>query len=144
MIVDALLVEVGGQQMAVPQPVLREVVRVDAAAVTGFERNDVISHRGGVLPLLSLRRLFNLPDEASDVLHLLVVGSDASPTGLVVDRLLGLREIVVHPVTDPLIAMPGVGGATELGDGRVSLVLDSAALVRMARERREQPAPAVA
>jgi two-component system chemotaxis sensor kinase CheA len=60
--------------------------------------------------------------------------------GLVVDRLLGLREIVVHPVADPLVNMPGVAGATELGDGRVSLILDAAALVQLAHERRDHRA----
>ena len=62
--------------------------------------------------------------------------------GLVVDRLLGLREIVVHPVTDPLVSVPGVSGATELGDGRVCLILDTAALLRLAHERRA-PRPRV-
>jgi chemotaxis protein histidine kinase CheA len=49
--------------------------------------------------------------------------------------VLGLREIVVHPIADPLIAVPGVSGATELADGRVSLILDAAALVRGSRDR---------
>ncbi len=139
MIVDALLVEVGGQQLAVPQPVLREILRVEEEAVTEFENNAVTPYRGGVLPLVSLRRLFDLPAARRDVLYLLVVGSDAAPTGLVVDRLVGLREIVVHPVTDPLVAVPGVAGATETGDGRVSLVLDTAALVRLALESSGRP-----
>jgi two-component system chemotaxis sensor kinase CheA len=137
MIVDALLVEVGGQRMAVPQPALREVLQVDEAELTRFESNEVIAYRGGVLPLLSLRRLFGLPEAARRALYVLVVGSDASMTGLVVDRLVGLREIVVQPMADPLVAVPGIGGATELGDGRVNLILDAVALVRLARERRE-------
>jgi two-component system chemotaxis sensor kinase CheA len=57
--------------------------------------------------------------------------------GLRVDRLIGLREIVVHPVVDPLVAMPGVAGATDLGSGRVSLILDTAALLQMAEVQRE-------
>jgi two-component system chemotaxis sensor kinase CheA len=136
MIVDALLVEIGPHTMAVPQPALREILRVDADTPTRFEANAVIPYRGGVLPLLSLRREFALGDDERDPLYVLVVGSDAHPAGLTVDRVLGLREIVVHPVTDPLVAMPGIGGATELGDGRVCLILDPAALVREAQERR--------
>jgi len=66
-----------------------------------------------------------------------VVGSEAAPMELRVDRLLGLREIVVHPVADPLVAMPGVAGATDLGNGRVSLILDVAALLRLAEEQRD-------
>ena len=54
--------------------------------------------------------------------------------GLVVDGLVGLREIVVHSVSDPLVAVPGIAGATELADGRISLIMDVAALIRRARE----------
>ena len=65
------------------------------------------------------------------------MGSEPRLAGLLVERLFGLREIVVHPVPDPLVAVPGVAGATELGDGQVSLILDTAALLRMA----QAPAP---
>ncbi len=138
MIVDALLVEVGGQQMAVPQPALREILQVDASAVVRFERNEAIAYRDGMLPLVRLARLFGLAGAAPAAPYVLVVGTEAAPVGLAVDRLLGLREIVVHPVTDPLVAVPGVSGATELGDGRVSLILDPAAVLRLAEERRER------
>ena len=145
MIVDALLVEIGGQRMALPQPALREVLQVDAATITRLENNEVIAYRGGVLPLVSLRRLFGMPESSSSIVHLLVVGNDMQRVGLLVDRLLGLREIVVHPVLDPLVAVPGIAGATELGDGRVSLILDAATLVRLASERRPRAArPAAA
>jgi two-component system chemotaxis sensor kinase CheA len=43
---------------------------------------------------------------------------------------------VVQPVTDPLVALPGIAGATQLGDGRVSLILDPAALLRLAHAQR--------
>jgi two-component system chemotaxis sensor kinase CheA len=140
MILDALLVQIGDQQMAVPQQALREILQVDAATVVAFENNDVIPYRGGVLPLLGLARLFGIAQPRGAGFHALVVGSEAQPVGLVVDRLVGLREIVVHPVTDPLVALPGIAGATELGDGRVSLILDTAALLRMAQERRDRRA----
>ena len=136
MIVDALMVDVGGQELAVPQPALREVVKVERADIVRFENNDVIGYRGGVLPILSLARLFGFPDARRPSVFLLVVGTDSAPTGLLVDRLLGLREIVVQPVVDPLVAVDGISGATELGDGRVSLILDSAAVVRLAHEQR--------
>ena len=140
MIVDALLVDVGGQQMAVPQPALREILQVESAAVVPFENNDVVAYRSGVLPLVRLARLFGLPQERRPSVYVLVVGADSAPMGLVVDRLLGLREIVVHPVTDPLVAVPGIAGATELGDGRVSLILDAVAILRLASDEREERA----
>jgi len=137
MILDALLVDVGGQQMAVPQPALREVLRVEASQIVTFENNDVVRYRDGVLPIVSLARLFDFPEVQSAASYLLVVGSEAAPIGLRVDRLIGLREIVVHPVLDPLVAMPGVAGATDLGNGRVSLILDAAGILRLADEARE-------
>jgi two-component system chemotaxis sensor kinase CheA len=61
--------------------------------------------------------------------------------GILVDRLHGLREIVVQPVVDPLVAVPGIAGATQLGDGRVSLILDSAAVLRLAAMQRQRGEP---
>ena len=142
MILDALLVDVGGQQMAVPQPALREIVQVDVASIVPFENNAVVRYRDGVLPIIHLARVFGFPEVTATRCYLLVVGGEAAPMGLRVDRLLGLREIVVHPVADRLVAMPGVAGATDLGNGRVSLILDTAALLRMAEEQREERAAA--
>jgi two-component system chemotaxis sensor kinase CheA len=142
MILDALLVDVGGQQMAVPQPALREVIQADVASIVTFENNDVVRYRDGVLPIVHLARLFGFPASNAAKCYLLVVGSEASPMGLRVDRLIGLREIVVHPVADPLVAMPGVAGATDLGNGRVSLILDPVALLQLAEAQREARAAA--
>jgi len=59
----------------------------------------------------------------------------------VVDRVLGLREIVVRPLTDRLVKVPGIVGATELGDGQVVLILDAANLLRLARNTSEGRMP---
>jgi two-component system chemotaxis sensor kinase CheA len=141
MIADALILEIGDQAMAIPQVALREILPFDRSAVTQFENNEVLSYRGRVLPLVDLNVLFKFPSRAGAPRHVLIVGGDYHLAGLVVDRILGLREIVVHPVTDPLIAVPGVSGATELSDGRVGLILDAAALVRGTRDRHARTAP---
>jgi two-component system chemotaxis sensor kinase CheA len=57
-----------------------------------------------------------------------VLKSDRGSTGLVVDRIHGQREVVVRALNDPLVRVPVVAGATELGDGRPVLILDAAAL----------------
>lgn len=139
MIADALLVTVGDQSMAVPQLALREILRLDPASVTALQGNQVISYRGSVLPLVTLHRLFELSPPANARPHVLVVGSDTQLVGLVVDGLVGLREIVVHSVSDPLVAVPGIAGATELADGRISLIIDVAALIRRARDAAASP-----
>jgi two-component system chemotaxis sensor kinase CheA len=135
MITDALILEIGDQSMAIPQVSLREILPLEPGAVTRMENNSVLSYRGRVVPLVDLSEVFHLPSPPGARRHVLIVGNDFNLAGLIVDRVLGLREIVVHPIADPLIAVPGVSGATELADGRVSLILDAAALVRGSRER---------
>jgi len=70
-----------------------------------------------------------------DSFYALVTGEGAQAVGLVVDRVLGLREVVVRPLTDRLVKVPGIAGATELGDGKVVLILDVANLFRSARQK---------
>jgi len=68
-------------------------------------------------------------------LHAFVIGTGAAAVGLVVDRIVGQREIVVRSTVDPLLRVEGVAGATDLGDGRVVLILDAAAIARLVRQR---------
>lgn len=141
MIIDAVIVEVGRQYYAVPQLVLREILQIETSSVVTFESNEVIHYRGGVLPLLSLSPLFGLPDDQRPSRYVLVIGTATEPMGILVDRLHGLREIVVQPVVDPLVSVAGIAGATQLGDGKVSLILDSAAVLRLAAMQRQRGEP---
>ena len=136
LIADALIVSLGGQRFAVPQSSVREVFEVEAASVKAFENNEVLHHRGAVLPLIRLARLFGLPATAARTFHAFVVGSGLNAVGLAVDQVVGLREIVVRTTTDPLLQVTGIAGATELGDGRAVLILDPFGLVRASSEKR--------
>src|SRR6185436_9855232 len=71
----------------------------------------------------------------------LVIGTGLSAVGIVADRLLGQREIVVRSVNDPLLKVPAIAGATELGDGRAVLILDSNGLIQSARQRKDTGVP---
>lgn len=129
-IAEALIVALGEQRYAAPQSAVREVFAVEAAAIKRFENNEVIQHRDSVLPLVRLARRFGLPCDDRRAAHVLVVGNGLHRAGIVVDRILGQREIVVRAITDPLLQVQGISGATELGDGRVVLILDVGALMR--------------
>lgn len=65
----------------------------------------------------------------------LVSQTERGRVGLVIDRILGQRQIVVRSMRDPLIQVAGVIGATELGDGRPLLILDPLALARRSGQR---------
>jgi len=131
---DALIVRVGGQTFAVPLSAVREVFHVHEAQVTVLENNEIIAYRGGVLPLLRLERLFKLPQSSSDRHVVLVVGNGLAACGVVVERILDRREIVVRTLRDPLVQVVGISGATELGDGRVVLILNAAQLPNVPRQ----------
>jgi two-component system chemotaxis sensor kinase CheA len=137
-IADALIVVVGGQRFAIPQVAVRKVLEVAETAVTRFEDIEIIRDRDEIIPLIRLNQLFALPkvDDQRQRVLALIIGKDAYSAGLVVDRVLGIREIVVRAITDPLIRVPGISGATELGDGRAILILDGAELIAMRGKKR--------
>lgn len=136
-IADALVVTVAGHTFVAPQAAVREVVEVEPGAVVALENNQLLSHRGGVVPLVRLADLFGLGRPAGGFVAL-IVGDGGLALG--VDRVLGVREVVVRPLADPLVQVPGVSGATELGDGRAVLILDAAGLARHARSHRRPAA----
>ncbi|WP_437959850.1 chemotaxis protein CheW [Sorangium sp. So ce119] len=83
---------------------------------------ELIERRGEVVPLIDLGVLFDLgPLGAS---RALVVRRSGAPFAFGVTRVLGQQEVVVRPLEDPLVKVPGVSGSTDLGDGRPTLVLD--------------------
>lgn len=133
-ITDALIVEVSDQRFAVPQVAVREVLHSESDRFTLMENNELLRYHGGVIPLFRLARLFGVGSAPRTNCYTLVIGEGVNAVGLVVDRVLGLREVVVRPLTDRLVKVPGIAGATELGDGRVVLILDVSKLFRVARQ----------
>jgi two-component system chemotaxis sensor kinase CheA len=129
-ILEALIVTAGGQTFAVPLSVVREVIRVQADQINSIEQNELLPYRGGTLPMVRLARRFGLAESAADAGFAFIIGSGRGAVGIMVDRLVGKREIVVRPISDPLAQAVGVAAATELGDGQVVLILDAAALIR--------------
>jgi two-component system chemotaxis sensor kinase CheA len=133
-ITDAIIAHIGDQIFAVPQSAVREVVEVDASLLHAFEHNELMPYRGGTLAMVRLSDMFSMPLSPRPRYHAIVVGTGQTAIGLIVDRIAGQREVVVKTITDPLIRVDGVSGATELGDGRVVLILDVGALSRTRRQ----------
>ena len=134
-IADALIVTIGEHTFAVPQSAVREVVEVAASAVTAIEGHELVIHRGASLPVVRLSRVFGTTARATARMHGLIIGQGSSAVGLLVDRIAGHREIVVKTVSDPLIKVDGVVGVTELGDGRVVLIVDPGWVAQQVRRR---------
>ena len=140
-ITDALIAIVSGHTFAVPQSSVEEVIEIDASSVRRLERNEIVPYRGASLPLLRLSALFGLRGGRPSRLHAFVVGTGGDGVALAVDRIVGQREIVVRSMSDELLKVDGISGATELGDGRAVLILDPAALSRQGRAGRRRRRP---
>jgi two-component system chemotaxis sensor kinase CheA len=137
-IVPALTVECAGQRYAMPQVNLLELVSLDtermSKAIEDVGGAKVYRLRGALLPLIRLEEALELQRPA-DVelptnLVIAVLECDGRRFGLLVDRVLDTEEIVVKPLSGALKAIGAFAGATILGDGRVSLILDVQSLAR--------------
>ena len=141
-ITDALIGRVGAEAFAIPQGSVREVIEIAEADVRQLEENEVVPYRDGALPIIRLSRLFGIASTArTDRLHVFVLGHGSAAMGIAVDRIVGQREIVVRTLADALVRVDGVSGATDLGDGRVVLILDPAVLARLTNQRARRVIP---
>lgn len=139
-VAPALLVEAGRQTFAVPLSTVVGVVRLPVEAYRKLveDHGGDFDYGGTVYPiydlalLLSLAKRSHYPDD--EQMSLIVVRSGEENAALRVDRLLGNREVVVKSVGTLLNQVPGVFGATILGDGRVILILDIAPLAEKGAE----------
>jgi two-component system chemotaxis sensor kinase CheA len=139
-IIQALLLDAGGQIFALPLSFVSEVFDVadiDAGSVDGAP---VITLRDGrVVPLYRLDVLVGSHDDhtrqAEHGEHVLLVELAGQARALTVTRLLGRQEIVIKPLARMIRQIRGLGGATVLGDGSVALILDPRMLFSMGDER---------
>jgi two-component system chemotaxis sensor kinase CheA len=142
-IADVLLVSAADHVCAVPQGNVEEIVLLPATEIRLINQAEVGPYRGGLLPLVRLGSLFgDRPAETAE-LTVLVIQTERGACGLTVDRVQGQREVVIRPMNDPMLRVPGMAGATELGDGRPVLVLDTTTLQQAVLPRRAAPRTAI-
>ncbi|MDA8227252.1 MAG: chemotaxis protein CheA [Desulfitobacterium hafniense] len=131
-IIQALLVEVGTEIYAVPLSSVLETLLVNRDEIKTVGGLPMVQLRGNTLPLISLQEKFDLPapKTPSDEVFVVVVGLGDKALGLIVDELRGQQEIVIKSLGDFLNNLPGIAGATILGDGKVTLILDIGSLIQ--------------
>ncbi|WP_407307304.1 chemotaxis protein CheW [Desulfosporosinus sp. SB140] len=131
-IIQALLVEVGDEIYAVPLSSVLETLLVDRSDIKTVGGLPMVQLRGNTLPLISLQEKFGLPvpETLSDEIFVVVVGFGDKALGLIVDELRGQQEVVIKSLGDFLSNLPGIAGATILGDGKVTLILDIGSLMQ--------------
>lgn len=137
-IMPVLLVHVCGEAYAIPLDHLAEIVEVQPSQVYRVQGLRSIEVRGRIISLVELAELYRSRGTASGEAtangkQVVVVVSDGESTiGLIVDQLIGMQEAVLKSLEKNFRPVRGLSGASILGDGRVSLILDVDALIDIA------------
>ena len=131
-IMDGMSLAAGGETYIIPLASVIESMQIPGAGIRSISgQGRVIEVRSEYLPVVSLRQLFGAGPSDDGIL--VVVEADGVKTALMVDELLGQHQIVVKNLEANYRKVPGIAAATIMGDGRVGLILDVPALVKMSR-----------
>jgi two-component system chemotaxis sensor kinase CheA len=132
-IIQALVVRAAGEQFAIPLTSVEESLRIYSRDIRTVERREVFTLRDFTLPLLRLADAFRLDgdrDEGPDTKWFVVVTrSGEKVAGILVDALVRQQEVVIKSIGERLKTIPGIAGATEVGEGEIVLVIDVGTLI---------------
>ncbi len=136
-IIPALLVKVSEELFTIPLSTVDETLRVYKNEVSTIEGIDVFQLRDATIPLIRLSELFDMQASVTqdERIFVVVVNTGVKRVGLVVDELIGREEVVIKPLEDYLQENSGFSGATILGDGSISLILDIYELVNLSIDK---------
>ncbi|MEZ2656649.1 chemotaxis protein CheW [Aneurinibacillus aneurinilyticus] len=132
-IISAMLVQVEDEKFAVPLSSIIETAVFSPDDIMHAHQQDVIDFRGRIVPLVSLKSIFNIPDSIEhkdNDISVVIVRKGDKMAGLVVDSFIGQQEIVLKSLGKYLTNVFAISGATILGDGQVALIIDCNALIK--------------
>jgi len=140
-IAQAMLVRIEDETYCIPLSYIAETIKVSPQDIKTMGHNEMISYRDTVLPLIRVREKFGFPSSraqssVSDVptgtaaIPVVVVESGTKKVGLIVDSFLGQQDVVIKPLTGLLKEIKGASGATILGTGKPSLIMDVGSLLQ--------------
>jgi len=126
-IIQAMLVELAGERVALPLDVISEVLRVGDADIRTLGGGRVLNWRGQILPVIDAAERLQLRP-AQEVLPpdslALVLERGGRSVCCLVDEVVGHEEVVIKPVSKLVSTLPEVSGATVLGSGRVAVIIN--------------------
>ncbi|MDR1429165.1 MAG: chemotaxis protein CheA [Spirochaetaceae bacterium] len=131
-IIQGLLVRVGTEIYSIPITSVIESLRLKPEEIKMIDNYEVFNIRNDVLSLLRLNRLFGIKtEEKQDYNFVVIVGTAEKKMGFMVDSLIGEEDVVIKPLRDQFTNSPGIAGASILGDGSVSLIIDVSQLLEL-------------
>lgn len=128
-IIQALLIKVGNETMAISLGYIDRVIDFDEKKVMKTDNKEVIIYNENVIPLIRVYEKLGLEKVNSSKNYIVIVKVGEKTVGLLADGLLGQQETVIKPLGKTLKSLKEYIGATIYGDGLVTLILDVAALI---------------
>ncbi|RAX54390.1 chemotaxis protein CheA [Helicobacter sp. 16-1353] len=134
-IIQALIVGVQEEYYAIPLGSVVETVRINQNEVYMVEGKSVLRLRDEILTLVRLSDIFKVDAvlKNSNELYVVIIGLAASKIGIIVDYLVGQEEVVIKSLGYYLKGTEGIAGATVRGDGKITLIVDVASMMQMAK-----------
>jgi len=134
-IIQALIVGAQEEYYAIPLASVSETVRISLDEIYTVEGRNVLRLRDEVLLLVRLSDIFGVKQvyEPGEYTYVVVIGLAEAKLGLIVDTFIGQEETVIKSMGDYLQGINGIAGATIRGDGGVTLIVDIASLMDMAK-----------
>jgi two-component system chemotaxis sensor kinase CheA len=145
-ILPSLMVSIDGDIFAMPLESVVEIINVSPKDISTIHRQPTARVRGRVVSMVELCEVFswhqggarsqneNAADNPASTL--VIINENGSELGLAVDHVIGEQDIVIKSMAENYRNVQGVAGASILGDGRVSLILDLVALIDMATSQK--------
>ncbi|WP_458119159.1 chemotaxis protein CheA [Paenibacillus sp. Z6-24] len=132
-IISAMLIRVGSEKYAIPLTSIVETGIIKAKQVRDLHGSQLIPYRDTHIPLLSLSRVFEVPDfdeREEEETEIVVIRKGDKLAAIAVENFIGQNEIVLKSLGSYLPETRGISGATILGDGQVALIIDPNAFIK--------------
>jgi two-component system chemotaxis sensor kinase CheA len=133
-ILDGMSVSLGGDIYLIPLNMIIETLKPQASDIRSVtSTGQVVQVRGEYLPIVALHHIFNMPAETEDPTQgvLIIIEAEGRKGALFVDALVGQQQVVIKSLETNFKKVQGISGATIMGDGKVAMILDIAALLKM-------------
>ncbi|MEG0296290.1 MAG: chemotaxis protein CheA [Clostridium sp.] len=128
-IIQALLVKVSDEILAISLGFIDRVIDYKEDLIQKTNGEEVIVYRDEIIPLIRLHERLRIEKQETEKSFVVIVKVGEKTVGLLVDSLIGQQEIVIKPLGRTLKSLKEYIGATILGNGLVTLILDVGALI---------------
>ena len=137
-IIDGQIIRVGNQRYIIPIASIERNLSPKAEQISTVQgKGELVNIQGRLLPLIRLYELFQVKPSRVDILKctLVVIEGDGKKCCLLVDELLGQQQVVIKGIGEGIGKIRGISGGAIMGDGNISLILDTRGIMQLAWER---------